>query len=101
MSSSARELQTSALASSVSVTEESLVVELVDGRTLTVPIVWFPRLQHATEAERGNWRLIGQGEGIHWPALDEDIGTESLLAGRGSGESQASLKKWLAARGAA
>jgi Protein of unknown function (DUF2442) len=87
--------------SSVAVTSESLVVDLVDGRTLTVPLVWFPRLQHASQAEQAEWRLIGQGEGIHWPALHEDIGIESLLAGRGSGESQASLKKWLAARSAA
>jgi hypothetical protein len=101
MSSSARDLQSTALALSVSVTAESLAVDLMDGRTLTVPLVWFPRLQNATEAERAEWRLIGHGEVIHWPALDEDISIESLLAGRGSGESQASLKKWLASRGAA
>lgn len=100
MSSSARELLIPPLATSVTVTDESLVVELNDGRTLTVPLVWFPRLQHGTQAERAEWRLIGHGEGVHWSALDEDIEIEGLLAGRGSNESQASLKKWLINRGA-
>lgn len=99
MSSSARELQPLALASSVVVTEEALVVELVDGRTLTVPLAWYPRLLHGSVAERGDWRLIGLGEGIHWPALDEDISVDALLAGRRSMESQPSLKRWLTARG--
>ena len=101
MTSSARELPSTPLASAVSVTDESLMVELVDGRTLTVPLVWFPRLLHASAAERANWRLIGRGEGIHWPALDEDISIDGLVAGRGSMESQVSLKRWLTARGAA
>lgn len=61
----------------------------------------FPRLQHGTQAERTEWQLIGQGEGVHWPSLDEDIEIESLLACRGSNESQALLKNWLADRGAA
>jgi hypothetical protein len=89
------------LASSVTATDEALAVELVDGRTLTVPLAWYPRLLHGTAAERSHWRLIGRGEGIHWPDLDEDISVESLLAGRPSGESQASLKRWLVARGSA
>ncbi|MEO7963023.1 MAG: DUF2442 domain-containing protein [Gemmatimonadaceae bacterium] len=101
MTSSARELPSPPLASAVTVSAESLVVELVDGRTLTVPLVWFPRLLHASAAERMDWRLIGRGEGVHWAALDEDISIESLLVGRGSDESQGSLKRWLAARGAA
>jgi hypothetical protein len=87
-----------ALAHSVTVTDETLVVELDDGRTLTVPAAWFPRLAHGSAAERAPWRLIGRGEGIHWPALDEDISVESLLAGRTSGETQASLRRWLESR---
>ena len=82
------------------VTDETLTVELSDGRTLSVPTAWFPRLVHATQRERGNWRLIGRGEGVHWSDLDEDISVEGLLAGRPSSESQGSLGRWLAARGA-
>ncbi|MDO8750405.1 MAG: DUF2442 domain-containing protein [Dehalococcoidia bacterium] len=82
----------------VAVTDEALTVELSDGRTISVPLAWYPRLLHATPEERGNWRLIGKGQGIHWKALDEDISVEGLLAGRHSGESQASLKRWLAGR---
>lgn len=101
MSSLARDVLTPPLAASVAVTDESLIVDLLDGRTLTVPILWFPRLMHATADERANWRLMGQGEGVHWPALDEDISVEALVAGRRSLESQASLLRWLSARGAA
>lgn len=82
-------------AQSVAVTEDALVVELVDGRTVTVPLAWYPRLVHGTPAERTHWRFIGEGEGIHWPDLDEDISVEGLLAGRRSGETQASLRRWL------
>jgi len=82
----------------VSFTDDSLVVELVDGRTITVPLTWYPRLAHGTEGERANWRLIGEGEGIHWPDVDEDISVEGLLAGRRSGETQASLLRWLESR---
>lgn len=101
MTSSARNLLSPPLAASVLVTEESLVVELLDGRTLTVPMIWFPRLVHETTEERANWRMIGHGEGIHWPDLDEDISVDALVAGRRSLESQASLKRWLSARGVA
>jgi hypothetical protein len=80
------------------VTDDTLSVDLSDGRTVSVPLAWFPRLTYATEAERRNWRLIGKGYGIHWEDLDEDISIEGLLAGRPSGESQASLKKWLTSR---
>jgi Protein of unknown function (DUF2442) len=66
------------------------MVDLADGRTITAPLVWFPRRAHGTPAERSNGRLIGGGTGIHWMDLDEDIGVESLLAGRKSGETQAS-----------
>ena len=86
-------------AESLSVSEDTLSVELSDGRSVSVPLAWFPRLLHGTRAERDDWRLIGRGEGIHWEALDEDISIESLLAGRRSGESQESLKQWLTSRG--
>ncbi len=82
----------------VTVTDEALTVDLSDGRTLSVPLAWFPRLLHATPAERNNWRLIGKGHGIHWEELDEDISIEGLLIGKPSGESQTSLKKWLKTR---
>ena len=87
------------VAETVILTEDTLTVELSDGRSLSVPLAWFPRLLHATPVERKDWRLIGRGHGIHWDKLDEDISIEGLLAGRPSGESQASFKKWLLARG--
>src|SRR4051794_7102721 len=97
MSSSRTEVN-QPLAHSVSVTDEALVVDLEDGRTITTPLAWFPRLAHGSSAERETWRLIAHGEGIHWPELDEDISVESLLAGRRSGESQASFRDWLRRR---
>ncbi len=97
MSSSAIESQF-ATATNVRADADSLTVDLSDGRVLSVPIAWFPRLSHATLEERNNWRPIGGGRGIHWPDLDEDISVDGLLAGRASGESQLSFKKWLAAR---
>jgi len=83
----------------VTVTDDTLSIELSDGRALSVPLTWFPRLVHAIPAERTNWRLIGRGEGIHWEDIDEDISVEGLLAGRPSGESQASFRTWLKKRG--
>ena len=85
-------------AQSVSAGNDDLSVDLADGRTITVPLAWFPRLAHGTPAERANWRLIGGGEGIHWPELDEDISVASLLAGRRSGEIDESLRRWLQQR---
>jgi uncharacterized protein DUF2442 len=79
----------------VKIAEDELSVDLEDGRTLSVPLAWYPRLLHGTKRERTRWQLIGRGIGIHWPALDEGISVEGLLAGRRSGESQASLKRWL------
>ena len=73
-------------AESVTVTKDTLSVDLSDGRTISVPLSWFPRLVHATLAERSNWRLIGKGHGVHWPDIDEDISIEGLLAGRDSGD---------------
>jgi len=85
-------------AQSISITEDTLIVDLADGRTISVPIVWYPRLLHGTPQERSNWRMIGGGEGIHWPDLDEDISVENLLVGKTSGESQRSFKRWLEQR---
>ena len=82
----------------VSTTDDTLSVELSDGRLVAVPLTWFPRLLHGSPAERQQWRLTGRGEGIHWDALDEDISVENLLAGKRSGESQESLKVWLEKR---
>lgn len=82
-------------AEDVRVTQDTLSVDLSDGRTISVPLEWFPRLVYATPEERNNWRLIGKGHGIHWEVIDEDISVEGLLAGKPSGESQASFKKWL------
>ena len=90
-----------ALAQNVRVTNDALIVDLVDGRTLSVPVSWYPRLAHGMPAEQAQWELIGRGHGIHWPKLDEDIAVDDLLAGRRSGETQASLKHWLHSREAA
>jgi len=87
------------LATAVEVTEDTLSVELADGRTIAAPLAWYPRLTHATAEERKNWRLIADGRGIHWPAIDEDISVANLLDGRASTESQTSFKKWLTSRG--
>jgi hypothetical protein len=86
------------VAENVTVTENTLELELADGRTVTAPLAWYPRLLHGTAKERANWRLIGGGEGIHWPDLDEDISVENVLLGHPSGESQRSFKKWLESR---
>ncbi len=83
---------------SVAVTADMLEVALDDGRTIAAPLAWFPRLLHGTDEERARARLIGQGEGLHWPELDEDVSVEALLAGRPSAESAASLKRWQAGR---
>lgn len=85
-------------AMAIVVTEDALTAELSDGRSISVPLAWYPRLVRATPEERSNWELIGGGEGIHWPDLDEDISVEGLLAGRKSGESQRSFRQWLEAR---
>jgi hypothetical protein len=87
-----------AIARNVTVRNETLSVELVDGRLISVPLSWFPRLVHATRKERNTWRLIAGGRGIHWPDVDEDISVANLLDGHPSGESQTSFKKWLSER---
>jgi len=85
-------------ATNANISDDVLAVNLSDGRTITVPIAWYPRLSHGTSAERSHWRLIGNGRGIQWPDLDEDISVENLLAGQSSGESQTSFKRWLEQR---
>ena len=85
-------------AENLTVSADTLCVDLSDGRTISVPLSWYPRLLHATPAERKRWRLIGRGLGIHWEDIDEDISVEGLLAGKPSGESQASFSSWLAKR---
>lgn len=87
-----------ARAQRIEITDDSLTVDLEDGRTITVPLGWYPRLFHGSLEQRNNWRLIGKGEGIHWMDLDEDISVDNLLRAKRSGESQESFKKWLATR---
>ncbi len=78
------------------INEDALVIELVDGRVITVPVTWYPRLWYGTTEERSHFEIIGDGTLIHWPDLDEDLSVTGILAGRRSGESPQSLKKWLA-----
>ena len=78
----------------VKVTEDTLSVELEDGRGISIHLAWYPRVHYGTSEERLNWHLIGGGECIHWPTLDEDVSVEDLILGRRSGESQSSLKRW-------
>ena len=85
-------------AEKVIVTDDTLSVDLSDGRTISVPTAWYPRLSYSSPDERKNWRLIGRGQGIHWEDIDEDISVEGLLAGKPSSESQTSFKKWLESR---
>jgi hypothetical protein len=84
----------------VSVNDDALSVVLRDGRTISVPLSWYPRLVEGTPEERADWRLIGRGEGIHWPLLDEDISVAGLIAGEPSRERPASLQRWLEQRAA-
>ena len=84
--------------SQITITDETLSVDLEDGRTIAVPIGWYPRLAYGTPAERANFQLSGGGYGIHWPNLDEDLGVEGLLLGKKSVESLASFQKWLERR---
>jgi hypothetical protein len=86
-------------AQAVRFSDDSMTVQLDDGRTLSVPVAWYPRLLHGTKQERDHFELIGDGEGIHWPDLDEDISVDGLLAGQRSAETDASLSRWLEKRG--
>jgi hypothetical protein len=97
MNSSVIEIQ-EARAQRVEVSEDALRVELVDGRVVIVPLTWYPRLWYGTAEERARFEIIGDGALIHWPVLDEDLSVVGILAGRHSGESPESLKKWLSER---
>lgn len=82
----------------VLISEDTLSMDLSDGRTISVPTAWYPRLFYASQEERNNWRLIGKGAGVHWNDIDEDISAEGVLVGKPSGESQTSFNKWLKSR---
>ena len=82
----------------VHITGETLTVDLSDGRTVSVPLAWYPRLVNSTPTERNHWRLIGRGEGIHFSDIDEDISVENIVAGMPSSESQRSFQRWLEER---
>ena len=82
----------------VRVSNEELVVFLLDGRTISIPLEWYPRLLHASAEERLEWELIGGGEGIHWPQIDEDVQVSALIFGLPSCETQKSLQRWLQSR---
>ena len=94
MSSSTTEIRIP-FALSATLTDDALMVDLSDGRSISVPLAWYPRLVHGSPGERDHWRLIGQGEGLHWPDLDEDVSVKNLLEGKPSGESQRSFQSWL------
>jgi hypothetical protein len=91
-------LETEPAAVRVTIIDEKLIVDLADGRSIVVPLAWYPRLMYGSSQERQNWQLLGDGYAIEWPDLDEHIGIEGLLAGRRSGESKKSLERWLATR---
>ncbi len=97
MNSSAIEVR-EASAQYVTVDEDSLTVDLVDGRTVIVPLLWYPRLWHGTLTERSHFEILAGGTLIHWPDLDEDLSVSGIIAGHRSGESQQSLKEWLEER---
>jgi hypothetical protein len=90
--------ETEPLAVAISFEADNFIVELADGRSLIVPLIWYPRLMHGSTKERDNWQLLGEGYAIEWLDLDEHIGLEGLLAGRRSSESQRSLDRWLLTR---
>ena len=85
-------------AQNVVVTDDTLTVDLSDGRTISVPLAWYPRLLHSPPNERNNWRFIGGNEGIHWPDIDEDISIKNIILGKPSGEIQKSFQRWLEER---
>lgn len=91
-------LESEPTAIDIEFTDENLIVVLTDGRTLSIPLSWYPRLLVGTLKERENWQLLGEGYAIEWPDLDEHIGIEGLMAGRRSSESQKSYDRWLASR---
>ena len=98
MNSLTIEILDTLLIQKVTITDEALSVDLSDGRSISVPLVWYPRLLHGSQEERHDYRLIAGGMGIHWPQLEEDISVKNLVLGQPSGESQRSLKRWLGDR---
>ena len=98
MNGTSSALLTLARVLSVAVTDDTLSVDLDDGRTVSVPIGWYPRLAHGTDSERANFEISGGGYGVHWRDLDEDIGVEGLLLGKRSSESPSSFERWLQRR---
>ena len=91
-------LEAAPSAEKVAIRGGKLIVDLADGRTLIVPLEWYPRLLYGSRKERQNWQILADGDTIEWPDLDEHIGIDGLLAGRRSGESRRSLQRWLANR---
>ncbi|MBA3948246.1 MAG: DUF2442 domain-containing protein [Herpetosiphonaceae bacterium] len=87
-----------ARAQGVVVSEDALTIDLTDGRTVSVPLAWYPRLLHATPEERNNWRFVGDRLGLHWPDIDEDLSVGGIVLGKPSGESQRSFQRWLEER---
>jgi hypothetical protein len=87
-----------ARARAVSLTADELTLDLVDGRTISVPLAWYPRLWNGSPEERAHVEILADGAYLHWPDLDEDVSVEGIVEGRRSGESSSSLKGWLAAR---
>ncbi|MBD2071879.1 DUF2442 domain-containing protein [Leptolyngbya sp. FACHB-671] len=85
----------------IEITDDTLSVDLSDGRTISVPLTWYPRILHGSVEERNNWRLIGDGNEIHWNQLDEDVSVKNIILGQSSGESQKSFQRWLNERQAA
>ena len=92
------ELPEMPLIQQVTVTDDTLAADLSDGRTISVPLAWYPRLLHGSSEERSDCRFIGGGSGIHWNQLDEDISIKNLILGQPSGESQKSFQQWLSSR---
>ncbi len=86
-------------AQSVQISDDTLTLEIVDGRTISVPLMWYPRLWYGTPQERDHYEIFGDGAYVHWPDLDEYLTAEGILEGCRSGESPESLKKWLEDRG--
>jgi len=99
MTSSTIELLTIPIIQQVTITDDTLSVDLSDGRTISVPLAWYPRLLNGSILERNDYRLIADGSGIHWHQLDEDISLKNLILGQPSGESQTSFQRWLKSRG--
>jgi hypothetical protein len=99
MTSSTIELLTIPIIQKVTITDEALSVDLSDGRTISVPLAWYPRLLNGSILERNDYRLIADGSGIHWHQLDEDISLKNLILGQPSGETQTSFQRWLKNRG--